>query len=213
MRTRTAILVNLLILLGMFIYALVVHRWLPDRVPSHWNIDGEVDGWMSPWATHLFGFGMALLMFGLLVGGRWISPRGYDPFRFLTTWNYIMTLAVGLMAYLYVMMTQAALRPDFDAGRWIVIGILALFALMGNVIGRTRPNFWMGIRTPWTLTNEQVWLKTHRLGGRLMVGCALLGIAILMLGGAERWAFALILVAAFFPVLYSFVVYKLQEPA
>jgi uncharacterized membrane protein len=85
------------------------------------------------------------------------------------------------------------------------------FALLGNVLGKVQRNFYVGVRTPWTLASETVWVQTHRLAAWLFTGAGVLGLVIVLVGVPFYFAFGLILVAALVPVVYSLVLYKRLE--
>lgn len=93
-------------------------------------------------------------------------------------------------------------------GRLVMIGVGLLFATLGNYLGKSKRNFFLGIRTPWTLASDEVWRRTHRLGGWVMVGA---GVALVVMGftGIHQLAFALVIGAAVLvPVIYSFFAYR-----
>ena len=116
-----------------------------------------------------------------------------------------------LMGFIHVVMLQAALHPEMDSGRVLVSGFFLFFALMGSRLGQVRRNFWMGVRTPWTLANEQVWDSTHRFAAKCFTGAGLAGLVATFAGGAF-WATAVLLgVGAMAPVAYSLVTYKQRE--
>jgi uncharacterized membrane protein len=81
--------------------------------------------------------------------------------------------------------------------------MFVFFALIGNLLGKVRRNFWMGIRTPWTLASEEVWIATHRLGARLMVAAGIAGAVCVALGVPLPVCFALLIGSLLIPVLYS----------
>src|SRR5262249_43141711 len=145
-----ALRVGILLTLGVLAYSLVLYPLLPERFPNHWNIHGEVDGWL-PKATGIWLLpgGMAL-MAALMLALPALSPRGFDPADFRDTFNYVMVLVIGLFGWLQVVAIYAALHPNASMGRPLVAGMLVVMALLGNVLGKVRRNFWMGIRTPWT---------------------------------------------------------------
>jgi uncharacterized membrane protein len=97
--------------------------------------------------------------------------------------------------------------------RFFLGGLCLFFALIGNVLGKVRRNFWMGVRTPWTLASEAVWNQTHRLAAWLFVAAGLLGFALVMvLPPSAVWVLlAVLLPAALLPVVYSLVLYKRLE--
>lgn len=198
---------------AMAAYSAAVYSRLPERLPSHWNIRGEVDGWMPRAAGSAMMPGMSILFLVLLVGLPYLSPSQFkiEPFR--GTFNYLMLLCAGLMAFIHVVMQQAALDAGWDSGRAIVAGIFLFFGLLGNLMGKTRRNFFVGIRTPWTLASDSVWVATHRMAGQLMVGGGIVG-AIAVLAGAPQVAcFALLMFVVLAPVPYSLVLYKREEAA
>ncbi len=215
------LLVSVLLTVAAFAVSIYVFTFqydrLPDRLPIHWNIEGEADGWVNKenglWAF-LLGPGVMAAMVLLTVVLPWVSPRGFDPDRFRGTWDYFMMLVVVLFAYLSGLILYAMMQPQnlFDLGRWMVAGIFLFFVLMGNVLGQVRRNFWMGVRTPWTLASDNVWNQTHRVNAWLFVGTGLIGAIAVIAGVPMAWCFvAFILVIVTVPIGYSFVLYKRLE--
>jgi uncharacterized membrane protein len=138
----------------------------------------------------------------------WLSPRQFEVDRFRETYGYVMALVVALFAYIHGLILWNSLHPDAQMGRFLIAGILGFFIPLGNVLSRVRRNFWMGIRTPWTLANEDVWNRTHRLGGWIFVGYGLAGCIAVLLGTPLVWVFVALIVVALVPVVYSLVLYK-----
>jgi len=96
-------------------------------------------------------------------------------------------------------------------GRAIIGGVCLLLALLGNLMGKVRRNFYIGVRTPWTLANERVWNATHRFAGKTLVAGGLAGLA-LTVAGLNGWPVMVALLAgALIPVGYSLVFYKQLE--
>ncbi|MCW5942422.1 MAG: SdpI family protein [Fimbriimonadaceae bacterium] len=213
MKTRNALALSLAIYGALCVYTAIVFPRLPERVPSHWDINGRVNGTMSPIEATVFGLGMPLLLLAFLVGGQWLSPKGYEVERFRGVWNYLFTVMIAMFAVIQVIMLQAALHPDWDAGRAIIVTILAFLGLIGNVMSKVRPNFWAGFRTPWTLASEEVWTQTHRLGAKLMVGAGVLGAIAVAVGLPVAPVFFVLLAAMLYPVLHSLIVYKRLQAA
>lgn len=184
---------------------------LPEQVPTHWNIRGEIDGYgAKTWAAFLVP-GMMLAMLGLFWLLPWLSPRSFEVDRFRATYLWIAVLLISLMAYIQGLTLWAAFNQQVDVARALVAGICICLALVGNVLGKVRRNFWVGIRTPWTLASERVWIDTHRLAARLMAVAGVLGAAIALFAGhvvAFVIPFALIMISALAPVVYSLVHYK-----
>ena len=188
-----------------------VYPRLPEKVPTHWNIRGEIDGFGSKqWAAFLSPAIMValLVLFPLL---PWLSPKSFEVDRFRDTYAWIVLLLMALLAYIHAITLWAAFDRRVDVGRALMAGICLVLALVGNVLGKVRRNFWVGVRTPWTLASERVWIDTHRLAARLMAAAGVLG-AVIALVASQVLAFAipfsLIMAAALIPVAYSLVHYK-----
>src|SRR5206468_8694160 len=125
--------------------------------------------------------------------------------------HYIMALTVLLFAFIQVCIALSSFQTQVQFMYFMVAGFLFIFALLGNVMGQTRKNFWVGVRTPWTLASDTVWIKTHRLAGWLWVAFGLLGAAVVLLFRREEVlvaAFVTLLVVALAPVFYSLILYK-----
>jgi uncharacterized membrane protein len=211
MTTRKAAGAGLLLALAALAYALALYPSLPEQIPIHWDIHGQVDGWGSKHWAAFVGPMLMTLMLLLMVGLPWLSPRGFAVETFRGTFNYVMLIIIGLLGYLHVISLQAGLHPTVEFGRLLVSGLFLFLALLGNVLGKVRRNFWMGVRTPWTLASERVWVATHRLAARLLVASGLLGAIAAWLGAPLAFCFWLLMAALFVPVIHSLLLYKRLE--
>jgi uncharacterized membrane protein len=188
---------------------------LPDRIPTHWNIRGEVDGYGGKWTLYL----MPIMTTGMLVLFYFLpalSPKSFEVDTSRPTYLYIMVLVVGLFCYmqgvlLYTVYQTMAKQPSVDIGRAFIAGMFLFFGLMGNVIGKVRKNFYIGIRVPWTLASDRVWNDTHRMAAWLWVGAGVLGFVSIVLGMPIPFAIVLLVAAGLIPVVYSFIHYKALE--
>lgn len=208
---------RLTIALSLALFAIVgICTWawypaLPDRMPTHWNINGQVDGWMPKLQAVQFSFGLLVFLLAILLSAQWLSPRGFDIEPFRPTFNYVVFLVLLLFAYIQVASLQFALHPELPSGRILISGMMLFFGLLGNVLGKVRRNFYMGIRTPWTLASDAVWVATHRLAARIMVvagfGCAVAA----AVGVPIAIVFGVLMVAIFYPVVFSFLLSKRLE--
>jgi uncharacterized membrane protein len=188
---------------------------LPDRIPTHWNIRGEVDGYGGKWTLYL----MPIMTTGMLVLFYFLpalSPKSFEVDTSRPTYLYIMVLVVGLFSYmqgvlLYTIYQTMAKQPSVDIGRAFIAGMFLFFGLMGNVIGKVRKNFYIGIRVPWTLASDRVWNDTHRMAAWLWVGAGVLGFVSIVLGMSILYAIVLLVAAGLIPVVYSFIHYRALE--
>ena len=196
-----------------YVYLFAYDR-LPEMIPVHWNIQGEpdrvvprADAWVNFWLTPLVMAGVLGLTFVL----PWLSPKQFKVEPFLPAYEYIMAAVVLLFGYIHVILLVSSLDPKASLIRFMVAGILFFLALIGNVLGQVRRNFWMGVRTPWTLASDTVWIKTHRLAAWLFVAFGVLGGIASLAGLPLMLVFAGIIIAALWPAVYSLVLYKRLE--
>lgn len=204
-------LVGIILIAAALIATVVLYPQLPPQVPSHWGINNQPNGYSPKWALFLIGPGMMagfLLLFRFL---PWLSPKQWEVDSFRSTYLQVMLILMSLLAYLYAMMLWAGLSGSANVGRAILGGVCLLLALLGNLLGKVRRNFYIGVRTPWTLANERVWNATHRFAAKTFVLGGLAGL-VLTLFGLEGWpVLAVLLAAPLIPAAYSLVFYKQLE--
>jgi uncharacterized membrane protein len=189
----------------------VAYPQLAPVVPVHWNAHGQVNGWGPKWSLFLYGPGMMVLLVLLFAGLPWLSPKKFEVDSFRPTYLYIMIVIVAMLAYIQILILIAGLGLMLDVSRAVIGGVCLLIALLGNVLGKVRRNFYVGIRTPWTIANERVWNATHRFAAKTFFAGGLLGL-IAVIARAPFWApMTTILIAALIPVVYSLVIYKQLE--
>ncbi len=212
---RKRVLPAALILAGMIGFTFWAWPQLPPRIATHFNLAGQPDGW-SPrlvGALLLPGLGaLLLLLFSAL-------PR-MDPLRrnFPANEPVWWLLCMGIMAVLaavQLLILGSALGWALDASVVVGMSVGGLFILLGTQLRRTRPSWFLGIRTPWTLSSEEVWRRTHSLGGILFVlaGFGIMGAGLVRTRAVLAVAVALGLVAVLVPVGYSWVLWRREEEA
>jgi uncharacterized membrane protein len=178
---------------------------LPPRVPTHWNFRGEVDGYSSRFgATVVFPL-VILALAGLMQVLPKIDPRGKNYAKFGDTYWLIVNGILIFCGVIQLLVLANGLGAPVSLGRVLPIGIGFLMMVLGNYLGRIQPNWFIGIRTPWTLSSDEVWRKTHRLGGRLFVAAGILFMLSVLVPGMFGMPLIVILivVVAVIPVLYS----------
>jgi uncharacterized membrane protein len=193
----------------------VAYPSLPNVVPIHWDAHGHANGWGPKWSLFLYGPGLMLFMVLMFSALPWLSPKKFEVDSFRATYLYIMIILVAMMAYCNLLILLAALGSlggiVLDVTRAVEGGVCLLIALLGNVLGKVRRNFFVGIRTPWTIANERVWNATHRLAARTFFAGGLLGLLAVILGAPFWLPITAILIAALGPAVYSLVFYKQLE--
>jgi uncharacterized membrane protein len=189
----------------------VAYPYLPNIVPMHWDAHGNVNGWGAKWTLLVIDPGVMLALLLLFSALPWLSPKHFEVNSFRSTYLYIMVATLAMMVYLHALILAASLSWKFDISRAVEGGGCLLLALMGNVLGKVRRNFFVGVRTPWTIANEQVWNATHRFAAKTFFVGGLLGL-LAVIANAPFWLpLAAILIAALAPVIYSLVFYKQLE--
>jgi len=189
----------------------IAYPHLPERVPTHWDAHGNINGWSDK--SRLFVIEPAM-MSGILIlfwALPWLSPKHFEVDSFRTTYLFIMVVLLATLAYVHALILAAGLSWQIDVGRAVLGGVCLLNALLGNVLGKVRRNFYVGIRTPWTIANEQVWYATHRLAAKTFFAAGLLGLVAVIFRAPFWLPVAVILAGALIPAIYSFAFYKRLE--
>lgn len=186
---------------------------LPDTVPVHFDHTFEVDR-MGTKGEALFGLLMMSFSVIFVNGILWIAPKidpkkNFHQFKkTMTKLHYIVTIFLISLQLVIILAMMGLAQPEV---RWIVIGLYLLMLLLGNYFGKLRPNYFAGIRIPWTLESEENWTKTHRMAGRLWVVASMVMI-LLSLVLSEPWLFYAFLpyfvLIVGLPILYSFNLYR-----
>ena len=180
MSTRIANIVCLIIIAAFGAYAVWVYPALPDPMPTHWNAAGEADDYSSkPVGATIIAL-VPLFSFAIFKLIPVISPRGFRTESFSGVLNILMVATVLFGALIGIGVFRAANDPSVNISTFVFVAVGLLFMVIGNFLGKVRKNFFLGIRTPWTLASDEVWAKTHRLGG----WCSVIAGVIMALMGA-----------------------------
>jgi uncharacterized membrane protein len=188
--------------------------WLPEQIPTHWGAGGKPDAWTTRdgvWVhLALLPATMAgmLLLFAAL---PWLSPKQFSIEPFRSTYDYISALVIFLFGYMHAVLLATQLQSGIDLVTWLVGGMLLILAALGNVLGKVKRNFYVGVKTPWTLASDTVWNRTHRLAAWLMAASGVGGFVLVVLGVTPLVPLGLFIAAALFPVFYSLWLYKRLE--
>ena len=214
MSTKAANITIITLLVISFLLAIALYPVMPDPMPSHWNAAGEIDGYMSKfWGLFL----MPLITLGLVL--LFIAIPRIDPLKaniaqFIESYNLMVVFFVVYMLYVYILTLLAAWGVAFNMSTMLLPAMGLLFIVIGFLIGKAKRNFFIGIRTPWTLTSDTVWAKTHQLGKWTFIGAGIIFIPCAFLGEAAFWVMMIaIMVAAIVPIVYSYILWKRENPS
>jgi uncharacterized membrane protein len=211
MNTKAANLTCLAFIAALIAYVVYLYPGLPDPLPTHWDINGNPNDYM----TRLNGVLVmgsvpifSVLIFKLIPH---MSPRGFRTEEFASVINALMVGMVVFGSIVAVIALNAAIRPDMNLSKviFVLVGLLLIF--VGNFMGKFRKNFFIGIRTPWTLASDEVWVKTHRLGGWCMVAAGLIMTGVTFLVSDPTWVIFVVVGLVLIPVVYSYFAYRALE--
>jgi uncharacterized membrane protein len=194
-------------------FSIWAYPQLPAEVATHFDLDGDPNGWSSRLVATILVPLLGLVMAGAFVVLPRIDPRRANYTLFSPTYWTIVNALLVLVAGVHVLMLGKALGWVVDMSRVAGLGVGGLFILLGNLMTRIRPNWFMGIRTPWTLSSDTVWRKTHRFGG---VAFAIAGVCMVATAFvAAPWlrisAIVAVGAAALGSVVYSYVIWKREQ--
>ncbi|GLQ90351.1 SdpI family protein [Dyella flagellata] len=198
----------LLILLAAFFW---LYPHMPALVPVHWNAHGQVNGYASPLKAVALPLAIMAVMALLTVVLPAISPRGFEIRPFMTAFVIVMLAgqACLLMVSLGILLNAAGHPAGTFVLRMLPLGVLLM--IVGNYMGKLRKNFFVGIRTPWTLASDEVWERTHRVAGWLFMLAGLIVVVATLVDAPITLSISVILAAVFIPFVYSYVIYRRVE--
>lgn len=190
------------------VVAILLYPELPAQISTHWDLQGNVNGTMPRfWGAvmpALMIFFLALLTLVLPI----VSPLRFEIASFESVYTLLMLVVQASILVIGLSMLLAAAGYAVRVPTVSTLSIGVLLTVLGNHMGKLRKNFFIGIRTPWTLANAAVWERTHRLGGWVFV---VTGMAVVVgaIAGLPPWLpLAMIALAALIPCVYSYVVYR-----
>ncbi len=209
MRYRNLIIASAVTAAGLAIVAAVALGRLPagTQLPTHWGADGLPDGFASAGTALFMPVALTVVVSVVMAALPALEPMQHKLEQsaplYRTAWGGML----GILILVEVMVAAPAFGLTLPATTMLV-GIGLLFVAIGNVLPKSRPGFFVGIRTPWAIMDPDNWIATHRYGGRIMMasGLALVLVALLPMQGETRTSFTilLLLVMVTTPILYSF---------
>lgn len=200
----------LVIVLVPFIYLAYIWDELPSKVPIHWNFKGEIDRYGDKTELIIIPFLLPLFIYLVFLVVPKIDPKNKlnQMGGKLQTIKFLLTSFMSILAlfFIYTAKNQSLANPNYFV---LIVGVV--FSILGNYFKTIKPNYFIGIRTPWTLESETVWKKTHELGGKMwLIGGVLIVISSLILNESLNFMIFLIItgVITIIPMVYSYLIYK-----
>jgi len=198
---KTNIIIIIVILIS-FAIGIYFYSQFPDRIASHWNIKGEVDSYMSKfWGLFL----MPIILLGLwllfLLIPK-IDPLKKNIEKFRKYYNGFVVLISLFLFYIYLLAIAWNTGMRFDMGRAMVPAMGILFYYIGILLKHAKRNWFIGIRTPWTLSSDKVWEKTHEIAGKFFKIAGVIAILGIFF---PKWVFLIVVVPVILFTIYIFV--------
>ena len=193
-----------------WLFSAVVYGRLPERIPTHWDMDGRIDRWDNRWVGAFIIPVLMLLLWGVARKPPNIRDRGESLSHFAKSYELMTTSMLAFLALVHVAMVGGALGWDVSVPRVLPLGIGALLVIMGNVLPRVRRNWIIGIRTPWTLASDRVWERTHRIGGAVLTISGVVIALAFFLDGIRAFGLMIgvVLAAGIGTIGYSYLVWR-----
>jgi uncharacterized membrane protein len=206
-KNKVTLIVTSLVMLIPILVGLILWQKLPEQVPYHWNIQGEVDGWAGKSMAVFFMPLFMLAMHWICVLATTADPKNTDYHP--KTISLVLWICPVLNLVLNTMVYAAALNYPVDIEIIMPLLLGIAFILIGNLLPKCRQSYTMGIKLPWTLHNEENWNKTHRLAGKLWVLGGIVSMASALIGSFWILIGVITLMVAI-PTVYSYCLYRKQ---
>ena len=209
MNMRKSEIVAIGIILFSFIIGIYLYPQMPEKMASHWNAKGEVDGYMPKfWGLFLMPI-ISLLIFLLFIAIPKIDPLKQNIEKFRKYYDGFVVLMIAYLFYIYLLTLLWNTGIRFNIVQPLVPAMSILFYYIGILVENAKRNWFIGIRTPWTLSSEKVWEKTHKIGGKLFKIAGIIAfIGIFFQDYAIFFILIPIISVAFYTITYSYFEYQ-----
>ena len=186
---------------------------LPAQVATHFDLHGDPNGWSSRLVASILVPALGLVLVGVFTVLPRIDPRRANYALFSPTYWTVVNAVLVFLAGVHIVSLGKALGWAIDMSKVVGLGVGGLFILLGNLMTRIRPNWFMGIRTPWTLSSDTVWRKTHRFGGVAfaIAGLCIAATAVVASPWVRYGAIATAAAAALSSVAYSYLAWRREQ--
>ncbi len=203
-------LIGTLLTAALLVATYLAYPNLPDQVPRHFGLNGEVNAYMPKQNLYIFGPGLMALILLLTTLYPWLSPKGFQIQRSGPSYLWITLSALGMMAFIQGAMLWSLSGHALNLPQAISAAVCVLFIVVGNILGKVRRNFFVGVRTPWSLADERVWNATQRFAAKTFVIGGIAGI-VFVATGLKPLVPVTIIAAAVIPIVYSLILSKRME--
>jgi len=206
---------NEIIILGIILLSFAIGIYfypeMPDKMASHWNTQGKVDGYMSKfWGLFLMPIVSIGLLFLFILIPK-IDPLKENIEKFRKYFDGFIVLMIAFLFYIYLLTVFWNIGIRFNMAQLMIPALGILFYYCGILVENAKRNWFIGIRTPWTLSSEAVWDRTHKIGGKLFKIAGIISFLGIFL---PRYAILFVIIPAIsvavYTIIYSYFEYKKQ---
>ncbi|NKE07001.1 SdpI family protein [Mesobacillus selenatarsenatis] len=200
-----------LTMIGLLVVAwIIVWPKLPEQIPIHWNVNGEANGFASKLNAMFSTLGIMVILYISMAFLPKVDPRKTNYKYFTKSYHIILNAILGVLFVINILMLANAMGYDVPMGSIgpLVVGII--FMILGNYMPQVRSNFFIGIRTPWTLSSDEVWKKTHRAASKIFFfgGLAMILATFAPVHLKQAILFSVVALTVVAPYIYSYVLFK-----
>jgi len=201
MKLRMGELIALLLVVSAFALTTYFYPLMPDQMESHWNMYGQADGYMPKfWGLFLMPL-IAVGLFALFEILPRIDPLRANVLKFRNYFDGFVILVLAFLIYLHALVIAWNLGLMFNFILRLVPAFAALFFYIGILLNHSKRNWFIGIRTPWAMSSDDNWNKTHKRGAKLFKACAIVTLAGIVL---PDYAFVLLLAPVIASCVYLY---------
>lgn len=155
----------IIFVIGTIIISIISYNYLPEKVITHWNFQGVADGWNSKNFHLIFFPCLMIFLYIMLYFVPKIDPKRERYKEFEKTYLILKTIIMATLFIIFVIATLVNLGYKIPVGKSVSLVIGIMMIVLGKYMGKIKNNYFVGIKTPWTLSSEYVWDKTHKFGG------------------------------------------------
>jgi uncharacterized membrane protein len=193
--------------------ALFFYQNFPAQVPTHWDMNGKINGYSGPFMA---AFLVPIMMIGLYVMFLflpYLDPKKEQYLSFASTYHRFKDLIIAFLAILFFLTGLNGLGYQINIGFYIPIMVGAFFVIIGLLLEKVKMNWFLGIRTPWTMSSETVWNKTHKLSSRILAISGVLIAATVLVPAKLRVALFILAIAliVFALPVYSYILFRQEK--
>ena len=206
---KISVIFPIILIIVSFLIAIYFYPFLPDQIATHWGISGQADGYSSKAFGLFFMPILSVILFFLFISLPKIDPykKNFDQFK--KYFQNFINLIFAFFFYIYLVTIVWNLGVNFNMIQVLCPAFAALFYYAGVLTSHAKQNWFVGIRTPWTMSNELVWDKTHKIGGKLFKLTGLISLLSLILPDFSVFFILVpILFTTVFVFIYSYIEYK-----